>query len=122
MHEHLKIADDERLRMIVADVLGISTHKVLAKAALGLDLHATSLDLMEIVVGVEEAFQLVIHDREVAELVFDFLLDFAEQCACATRLTHIGAYQSAQAVLQCLQLLRHVFPDRFYEPMMRHDS
>jgi acyl carrier protein len=70
MHEHLKIADDERLRMIIADVLGISTHKVLAKAALGLDLHATSLDLMEIVVGVEEAFQLVIHDREVAELVF----------------------------------------------------
>lgn len=70
MHKHLKIADDERLRMIIADVLGISTHKVLAKAALGLDLHATSLDLMEIVVGVEEAFQLVIHDREVAELVF----------------------------------------------------
>jgi len=70
MHKHLKIPDDEMLRMIISDVLGISAHKVLAKAALVADLHATSLDLMEIVVGVEDAFQLEIHDREVAALVF----------------------------------------------------
>ena len=70
MHEHSKIADGAGLRTIIADVLGISTHEVLAKAALGADLHATSLDLMEIVLDVEDAFQLVIHDREVAALVF----------------------------------------------------
>lgn len=70
MHERLKIPDDEMLHMIISDVLGISPHKVLAKAALVADLHVTSLDLMEIVVGVEEVFQLEIHDREVAALVF----------------------------------------------------
>jgi hypothetical protein len=34
------------------------------------DLHATSLDSMEMVVGVEEGFRIEIHDREAAKLVF----------------------------------------------------
>ncbi len=70
MNKQLKISDDQALRMIIADVLGISPHKVWAGASLVADLHATSLDFMEIVVGVEEGFHIEIHDREAANLVF----------------------------------------------------
>jgi acyl carrier protein len=59
-----------KLQMIIADVLGISPHKVWPGASLVVDLHATSLDFMEIVVGVEEGFHIEIHDREAAKLVF----------------------------------------------------
>jgi DNA-binding NarL/FixJ family response regulator len=55
MNNQLKVSDDQALRMIIADVLGISPHKVWAGASLVADLHATSLDFMEMVVGVEEA-------------------------------------------------------------------
>jgi acyl carrier protein len=70
MNNQLKVSDDQALRMIIADVLGISPHKVCAGASLVADLHATSLDLMEMVVGVEEGFHTEIHDREAAKLVF----------------------------------------------------
>jgi len=70
MNKQLKVSDDQALRMIIADVLGISPHKVWAGASLVADLHATSLDFMEMVVGVEEGFHIEIHDREAAKLVF----------------------------------------------------
>ena len=70
MNKQLKISDDQALRMIIADVLGISPHKVWAGASLVADLHATSLDFMEMVVGVEEGFHIEIHDRQAAKLVF----------------------------------------------------
>jgi acyl carrier protein len=70
MNNQLKVSDDQALRMIIADVLGISPHKVWAGASLVADLHATSLDFMEMVVGVEEGFHIEIHDREAAKLVF----------------------------------------------------
>ena len=70
MNNQLKVSDDQVLRMIIADVLGISPHKVQANASLVADLHATSLDLMEMVVGVEEGFHIEIHGRETAKLVF----------------------------------------------------
>ena len=58
MHEQFKMPADPVVRMIIADVLGISPNKVRAEAALVADLHATSLDFLEIVVGVEEAFHI----------------------------------------------------------------
>ena len=74
MHEHLRIPDDEALRIVISDVLGISADKVRPEAALVADLHATSLDFLEIVVGVEDAFHIEIDEREAAKLahVADF--------------------------------------------------
>jgi acyl carrier protein len=69
MNNHLKVSDDQALRMIIADVLGISPHRVWAGASLVADLHATSLDFMEMVVGVEDGFHIEIHDREAAKVV-----------------------------------------------------
>ena len=70
MNKQLKVSDDQALRMIIADVLGISPRKVWTGASLVADLHATSLDFMEMVVGVEESFHIEIHDHEAAKLVF----------------------------------------------------
>ena len=70
MNKKLKVSDDQALRMIIADVLGISPRKVWTGASLVADLHATSLDFMEMVVGVEESFHIEIHDHEAAKLVF----------------------------------------------------
>lgn len=65
---------DLELHAIIADVLGISADKVWAEAALVGDLGATSLDFLEVVVEVEEAFGIDINDRDAAVLssVADF--------------------------------------------------
>jgi acyl carrier protein len=62
-------ANERSLHAIIADVLLISPDEVWSEAAFVADLHVTSLDFMEIVVGVEEAFGVEIRDRVAAELL-----------------------------------------------------
>jgi acyl carrier protein len=74
MKEPPEVSFDLKLHAVIADVLGISPDKVWAEAALVADLNATSLDFLEVVVEIEEAFGIDINDRDAAALfsVADF--------------------------------------------------
>jgi len=51
---------------IIAEVLGIRPDEVHARATLAGDLRATSLDMLEIVMALEDAFHIEISDRDAA--------------------------------------------------------
>jgi acyl carrier protein len=51
---------------IIAEVLGIRPDEVHARASLAGDLRATSLDMLEIVMALEDAFHVEISDRDAA--------------------------------------------------------
>ena len=58
----------ERVRRIVVAQLGVDAAEVVPEASLVEDLHADSLDLVELVMSLEEEFGLEISD-EGAELI-----------------------------------------------------
>lgn len=57
---------DARLRQVVADCLGVEVAQVTPEASLTADLHADSLDIIEIVMAAEDALGVEISD-EAAE-------------------------------------------------------
>jgi len=57
------------VRALVAQVIGIPPDKVVASAALGADLGATSLDSVEIVMAIEDEFEIEISDDRAAAVV-----------------------------------------------------
>lgn len=59
---------DARLRQVVAECLGVDPTQVTPEANLTADLHADSLDIIEIVMDAEEALGIEISD-EAAETV-----------------------------------------------------
>ena len=59
---------DSRLKCIVLDQLGVDENEVVPHASLVEDLGADSLDLVEYIMGVEEAFHIQIPDEDADKL------------------------------------------------------
>ncbi|HEY4033023.1 MAG TPA: acyl carrier protein [Ktedonobacteraceae bacterium] len=58
----------ERLKIIIADQLGIDESKIVPCASFVEDLNADSLDLVELMMSLEEEFQLPIPDRDAKKI------------------------------------------------------
>ena len=60
--------DDERIRLIISEQLGVSEDECIDSASLVDDLGADSLDRVELVMCLEEAFDLEIPDEEAEKI------------------------------------------------------
>ena len=58
----------ERLRAIVANQLGVDHEEVVPEARILDDLGADSLDVVELVMALEESFDIVVPDEDVEAL------------------------------------------------------
>ena len=56
---------EERLKKIIMNQLGIDERKVVSSASLVEDLHADSLDLVELMIAMEEEFKIDIKPEEM---------------------------------------------------------
>ena len=56
---------EERLKKIIMNQLGIDERKVVPSASLVEDLHADSLDLVELMIAMEEEFNIDIKPEEM---------------------------------------------------------
>ena len=59
----------EQTTHIIAEVLGISPAKIDANATLAADLGVTSVDMLEILMALEDAFDIEIPDRDAATVL-----------------------------------------------------
>ena len=55
----------DRLRQLVSSQLGVELNEVVADARIFDDLGADSLDVVELVMALEEAFDIVVSDEDV---------------------------------------------------------
>ena len=58
----------ERLRKLVAEQLGVEEDRIVAEASFIDDLEADSLDLVELIMSLEEEFDIEISDEEAETL------------------------------------------------------
>jgi acyl carrier protein len=58
----------ERLRKLVAEQLGVEEDRIVAEASFIDDLEADSLDLVELIMSLEEEFDIEISDEEAEKL------------------------------------------------------
>jgi acyl carrier protein len=58
----------KRLREIIADQLGISDEEIVPEASFVDDLGADSLDLVELIMALEEEFDMEISDEEAEKI------------------------------------------------------
>ena len=56
---------EERLKKIIMNQLGVDERKVVSSASLVEDLHADSLDLVELMIAMEEEFNIDIKPEEM---------------------------------------------------------
>lgn len=66
MNEQIQSSVGQTTHTIIAEVLGIRPDEVQPRATLAGDLRATSLDMLEIVMALEDAFHIEISDRDAA--------------------------------------------------------
>lgn len=66
MSQQIQSSVGQTTHTIIAEVLGIRPDEVHARASLAGDLRATSLDMLEIVMALEDAFHVEISDRDAA--------------------------------------------------------
>ena len=59
----------EKLQAIIADVLNVDTSEVTMETTFVDDLGADSLDVFQILMGVEEEFDIEIHPEEAEKIV-----------------------------------------------------
>jgi acyl carrier protein len=59
---------EEKVKDIVAEVLGIDPSQVKSEASFANDLGADSLDTVELVMGFEEAFEINVPDEEAEKI------------------------------------------------------
>jgi len=62
------MALEERLTDLIVEQLGVSREEVVAKASFVDDLGADSLDIVELVMSLEESFDLEIPDEDAEKL------------------------------------------------------
>jgi len=61
-------AINERLKRIIVDQLGVDESEVVPSASFVEDLNADSLDLVELIMSLEEEFQLQISDDDAEKI------------------------------------------------------
>lgn len=67
----------EKLKVVVADIIGVDSAKVVESASFTEDLGADSLDIVELVMALETEFDFSIPDEKIAELsTVEKVLDF----------------------------------------------
>ena len=59
----------QKLQRIIADVLNISEDKITKESAFVDDLNADSLDVLQIVMGIEDEFDIKIPDEATEKIV-----------------------------------------------------
>ena len=59
----------EKLQKIIAEVLNVDTQEVTMETTFVEDLGADSLDIFQIVMGIEEEFDIEIHTEQVEKIV-----------------------------------------------------
>lgn len=76
---------DHRVREIIAEQLGISEDEIATKSSFQRDLGADSLDVLELIMGIEEEFELEIPDPDIDRLttVKDLIDYVSERCAAS---------------------------------------
>jgi acyl carrier protein len=62
------VAVEEKVRKIVAEKLSVDEEEVVPEASFVDDLGADSLDLVELIMAMEEAFDMEISDEEAEKL------------------------------------------------------
>ena len=76
---------EERVRQVIADRLSISEDLITPGAKFAEDLGADSLDTIEVVIGLEDEFEIDISEEEAEQIVtFGDMLDFIK--------AHAGQY------------------------------
>lgn len=59
----------EKLREIIADVMNIDEDEITEEASFEQDLGADSLDIFQIIMGIEDAFDIEIDNEEAEKIV-----------------------------------------------------
>lgn len=62
------VSNHDRLRKIIVDQLGVDESEVVPSASFVEDLNADSLDLVELIMSLEEEFQLQISDEDAEKI------------------------------------------------------
>ena len=79
---------DERVKAIIVEKLGVPLEKIIPQAHLVDDLGADSLDMVEIMMALEEEFELEMTDEEAEKLLkISDILDYTHARVEAANLT-----------------------------------